>query len=404
MKLSNPTSTFIYKHLVTDVFLEEARAYFTSRTQEIFSRHHISSSSTPPAPSILRNMESAKNLPHSFLFHHMKLCLNALATSSRRRFLGGPIADCHFCEQGPDSLTHIYGQCRIITAARCEFFSETITGFPKCASPNPHHVSCTKDFPLSASFLCDLSPEMITPTLIFNFAVWRFRHQALACKSEKGPAWIVSKLAAIGCFLSSSLTSPQRKKKPYTHISIAHNSTIAGLPDDAIICYTDGSASPNPGPCGAGITIFDPGGGLVHDGGLALGHGSNNIGELAALGACLRKIRSLPGHRTVVVFSDSEHAISMATSTKKPKRNPLLIAAVRDCLKEAKSKHLVTMCWIKGHIDIPGNTRVDTLAKHFASLPGSLNLDLTAHFTTSPWPMGPRLDLLAPNLITTPNF
>lgn len=161
-KLSNPTSTFIYKHLVTDVFLEEARAYFTSRTQEIFSRHHISSSSTPPAPSILRNMETAKHLPHSFLFHHMKLCLNALATSSRRRFLGGPIADCHFCEQGPDSLTHIYGQCRIIAAARCEFFSETITGFPKCASLNPHHVSCTKDFPLSASFLCDLSPEMIT--------------------------------------------------------------------------------------------------------------------------------------------------------------------------------------------------------------------------------------------------
>lgn len=322
-------------------------------------------------------------------------------TSSRRRFFDGPTSECHFCDRGVDSLAHIYEQCHVVSAARCRLFNKIIPNSFNCLAGDLPHEGCTNDFPLSSSFLCDIPQTLIIPTLIFNFAVWKFRPQALACKEQKDPQWIVNKIAAIGCLLSTSLPHPHTHKT-HKHSSNVHDSTIAGLPGDALICYTDGSATPNPGPCGAGITIFDPGGGLAYDGGLSLGHGSNNIGELAALGACLKEISTFPGRRTAVIFTDSEHAISMATTLKLPKKNAALIKAVREHLTKAKSKHDIELCWIKGHINIPGNTRVDALAKHHAALPGSLNLSFNTSFNPTPWPHGPRLDLIPSNLFVSP--
>jgi len=66
--------------------------------------------------------------------------------------------------------------------------------------------------------------------------------------------------------------------------TVVHNVIVSGCTTNTVFCYTDGSASPNPGPSGAGACVFDPSSGIVMDLGASLGHGTNNTGELYALG------------------------------------------------------------------------------------------------------------------------
>ena len=66
-------------------------------------------------------------------------------------------------------------------------------------------------------------------------------------------------------------------------------SFLESPPEDAAVYYTDGSASPNPGPCGAGF--FRPEGPLAEcSAATSLGRGTNNIGELYAMGMALKCI------------------------------------------------------------------------------------------------------------------
>jgi ribonuclease HI len=99
--------------------------------------------------------------------------------------------------------------------------------------------------------------------------------------------------------------------------------------DSAIVCFTDGSVLDNPGPSGAGvyfttpIPIFDQNDLRFS---IALGHGSNNWGEMVGLYLALRlveaclevnsslDIRELP----IFIFSDSLCCICYITDTWPP--------------------------------------------------------------------------------------
>ena len=111
-----PTSRNIYKSLITDVFVDEARTYFAKRISDNFARYSLRPdflpSPTPAAFSILDNIRLAKNIHNNAFYHHMAFCLNALATSSRIRHFASPtITECAFCGQEEDSLYHIYARC-----------------------------------------------------------------------------------------------------------------------------------------------------------------------------------------------------------------------------------------------------------------------------------------------------
>src|SRR6185437_10493946 len=99
----------------------------------------------------------------------------------------------------------------------------------------------------------------------------------------------------------------------------SHDADLQSLSPTSAVCYTDGSASPNPGPSGSGAAIFLPGdsSGLRIDLGAALGHGTNNLAEVYAVGLCLQVLLHffpVRHFRDVAVFTDSKYALSVLSS------------------------------------------------------------------------------------------
>jgi hypothetical protein len=62
---------------------------------------------------------------------------------------------------------------------------------------------------------------------------------------------------------------------------------LAAVPPCALISFTDGSANPNPGPCGGGALLRDATGLWMEEAVAALGQGTNNLGELWGVGMAL---------------------------------------------------------------------------------------------------------------------
>jgi hypothetical protein len=59
--------------------------------------------------------------------------------------------------------------------------------------------------------------------------------------------------------------------------------------------------------------------------------------------------------------------MNCASSVAEPTSNSDLVLILRSTLIKARSLFLVDFCWVKGHAEIGGNTRVDQLSKFFAS-------------------------------------
>ena len=98
--------------------------------------------------------------------------------------------------------------------------------------------------------------------MAFNYAVWRFRKPAHASRLEESHDWLIRKLVGCANVILHQLKPPERKRKkkfdrnnldPQT---IEHDALTSNIMDNVVICYTDGSASLNPGPCGAAASIF----------------------------------------------------------------------------------------------------------------------------------------------------
>ena len=67
------------------------------------------------------------------------------------------------------------------------------------------------------------------------------------------------------------------------------------------------------------------------------------------------------------VFTDSKYVIGILSSTKRSVVNVSLIDFLRAVHKQVTSCLQVAVYWIKGHSDLGGNNRVDSLSKYFAS-------------------------------------
>lgn len=129
---------------------------------------------------------------------------------------------------------------------------------------------------------------------------------------------------------------------------------------DAVIAYTDGACSGNPGPAGLGYVMRFPDGRLIQRG-EPLGNATNNIAELTAI---LRVLQSLdePTQR-VIIHTDSSYAIGLLTRGWKAKANAELIASIRAVLRVCTN---VSFVKVKGHAGVPDNELVDQLARESA--------------------------------------
>ena len=215
---------------------------------------------------------------------------------------------------------------------------------------------------------------MVLPILAFNFAVWKFRLPARAARAERSIDWLCQRIGD----LARTFNTPPRQARPRLKSpelnelcpSIAkHDLLVATASPNTAIAYTDGSALNNPGPCGAGVSIFLFNPDTVVDAGLSLGVNTNNFGELVALHICLRVLLSRLSHfafTRALIFSDSAFAIQHVTSTKAPKTHHKLTLNTRKLYRLLCKKTTVEIHWIRGHVEVGGNTRVDTIAKRFA--------------------------------------
>jgi ribonuclease HI len=129
---------------------------------------------------------------------------------------------------------------------------------------------------------------------------------------------------------------------------------VAAPPADAIIVYTDGACTGNPGPMGIGAVIVD--GKQRREVSEYLGEGTNNIAELTAIE---RALQLCPHDRTVIVHSDSAYALGLLGKNWKAKANVELVARLRKLAAQFKDVR-----WVKvlGHSGVPENERCDELA------------------------------------------
>jgi ribonuclease HI len=402
--LPKATSSIIYKVIIKDVYYDEAVSH---SGQKLIS--YLPSSSLDPllAISNVSSNLSSSSAPSFLLFHHFYLINNALSTSRRLRHQFHvkieDVAPCYFCRTGQDSIPHIFSDCVYISNARFSLFqllSLDLSPF-FAVSPLPNNPSASlfprlKHFisslllpaslapltlgaPLDPTFLINVPSPLIRPILAFNYAVWFFRKPALASVHHFDSSWLSSRIVDLSLAFLSRF-KPKKRKSPSPSISedpsiIVHNDLVETLDNRTACCYTDGSATPNPGPCGAATTIFLQNPDECYDAGISAGMGTNNSAELLALIICfvtLLHLFSLDRFSSAIIFCDSMYAIHQATSSKAPLSNQTLIRALRCIYSAALASFKFKLLWIRGHSSSGGNCRVDQLSRSFAlrNLPG----------------------------------
>jgi ribonuclease HI len=149
----------------------------------------------------------------------------------------------------------------------------------------------------------------------------------------------------------SSSGSPSRPRRP------TGRTASAAIPSDAIIVYTDGACTGNPGPAGIGVVILD--GKQRRELSEYLGQGTNNIAELTAIERALEELVGQPD-RTVVIHADSAYAIGLLSQNWKAKANVELVARMRQLASRFKDLRFVK---VAGHAGVSENERCDELAR-----------------------------------------
>ena len=143
------------------------------------------------------------------------------------------------------------------------------------------------------------------------------------------------------------------------------NSLLINAGNDTVI-FTDGSAMPNPGPCGAGICAFWAGiNGASNDTSIAVSPNSTSYhGELRAIDAALHMAAERQTTGTVHIFSDCQSAIRTAAADDIPRNFSALSQNIKS--NAAKLGGNVKLTWVAGHANIGGNESADALAKEGA--------------------------------------
>ena len=143
----------------------------------------------------------------------------------------------------------------------------------------------------------------------------------------------------------------------------------------ATVVFTDGAAKGNPGPGGWGAVIVTPDGRVTELGGGAA-HVTNNQMELTGVIEALRRLRPVSG--ALAIHTDSTYVIRgicewifawRRRGWKTAQGGDVLNRELWEQLSaavSARGKGGISWHYVRGHIGIPGNERVDEIANAFA--------------------------------------
>lgn len=138
--------------------------------------------------------------------------------------------------------------------------------------------------------------------------------------------------------------------------------------------FADGGCQPNPGFCGSGVVLYE-GNKEIERRSIALGQGSNNVGELSAVLLFLYMVHdyfetlkeeiSIPNQYSEIhLFSDSKYAQNVLFGNWQPTKNQELIQAIKNVLNRLKDHyHIQCTChWVPGHSGVDGNEIANDLS------------------------------------------
>jgi ribonuclease HI len=153
---------------------------------------------------------------------------------------------------------------------------------------------------------------------------------------------------------TSRAKAPSRAKSAYAEATELR----PALPPDAVIVYADGACSGNPGPAGLGVVVIE--GPVRTELSEYLGHATNNVAELTAVGRSLDLVED--PKRVIAIHTDSKYAIGVLSEGWKAKANQELIAELREQLRAFRDR--VQFIHVRGHAGVVLNERADELARN----------------------------------------
>ncbi|MEW8545066.1 MAG: reverse transcriptase domain-containing protein, partial [Candidatus Thiodiazotropha sp.] len=143
---------------------------------------------------------------------------------------------------------------------------------------------------------------------------------------------------------------------------------VEDVSEECILCFTDGSCIPNPGPCGAGAVIYTPNEMDIHIKKPVAAHGSILLAELVAILSVLEHFSNIPSNiKNLRLFSDSQTAVGIITLNWSSNSYCDVTRKINSHLQQFRANGWkIEILWTPGHTDIQGNEVADELAKEAA--------------------------------------
>ena len=302
------------------------------------------------------------------------------------------IDTCYLGCEAHDSAPHLFGECVVVADALRSV--GRATGYPV----EPGELGASSAFQVALLAFPFVGAPLTHLLVAFNWAVWhetRRYFKTLGYPPDHQQAVSRISTTAIGAWLRHAKPEWHRargdvalgrfRSSPVvTHLSNPFGSAgrrtpeqqsncvgytkllLSRIPAESLVVFTDGSAIPNPGPCGAGFSIWRAGI-CIAEGSFPLGFGSNNIGEFTAVGVVCRTLvlhqELLIGVPSIYFLSDSKLAVSGINGDARVKTLADLSNAAVEAFDTLLTLIPARLLWIPGHVDTPGNERADARAK-----------------------------------------
>ena len=316
-----------------------------------------------------------------------RLTLNALPTQRRGRWFATDIEanrPCFLCGSptSTDHYAHIFfGGCVAVNRAR--------VAFSRHIGLDISPAGCEASSPAACALLVfpqtPANRQKAQAICTFNAVVWEERtfHYANFVSITRDIHEVTDRISRSARRAWTQLTRP----KPSRGIGNASNRTpeqqaqardyaralLAKLDPTGIHVYTDGSAQGNPGPSGAGFYISW--GTRSHDEAIGLStRGTNNLGELWAIGAAIQRTEELKIHAppnsslNAYILTDSNYAQGCLIKGWKPQAqlHKEIVAAIHSMVQASSLQWHIN--WVPAHVGLEGNEAADQAAERGAEL------------------------------------